>query len=151
MIDLLKETVRKRPRKGRILKQTSQNQGYLYVNLGPDRWLVHTLILTAFICPRPLGYQGCHRNDVKTDNVLNNLYWGTRKENAVDAELNGRRQDYTKQAKGEQHHQSKLRESDIRFIRTNYKRGDGPELAKRFGVNITTVCKIARGETWKHI
>lgn len=50
---------------------------------------VHRLVLDAFIGPCPAGMEGCHRNDVKTDNQLQNLYWGTPSENGHDRVRNG--------------------------------------------------------------
>lgn len=57
----------------------------------PKRCLVHHLILHAFRGERPEGHIGRHLNDVKTDNRLDNLAYGTLKDNAQDALRNGRR------------------------------------------------------------
>lgn len=51
--------------------------------------LVHHLVLEAFVGPKPEGLQARHLNDVKTDNRLENLVWGTVKENSQDAVRNG--------------------------------------------------------------
>ena len=51
---------------------------------------VHTLVAEAFIGPRPDGLLDCHRDDRKRNNRAENLYYGTRSDNARDAIVNGR-------------------------------------------------------------
>ena len=51
---------------------------------------VHRLVLEAFVGPAPDGMDGCHRDDDKDNNTLDNLYWGTRAENMADQVRNGR-------------------------------------------------------------
>lgn len=67
--------------------------GYRVVDLIKDghasRRLVHQLVLEAFVGPREPGQITRHLNDVKTDNRLENLVWGTHLENAADAQENG--------------------------------------------------------------
>lgn len=50
---------------------------------------LHTLVLTAFIGPRPEGLEGRHLNGDQTDNRLANLAWGTRSENQQDRVAHG--------------------------------------------------------------
>lgn len=50
---------------------------------------VHRLVLEAFVGPCPPGMEGCHWNDVKDDNRLTNLRWGTKSENRLDCVRNG--------------------------------------------------------------
>jgi len=69
--------------KERILKP-GMSAGYLAVGLcnnGQKTRKVHQLVAEAFIGPRPDGYETCHKDDVKTNNVLTNLYYGTKSEN----------------------------------------------------------------------
>lgn len=76
------------------LKTWENSGGYTSVNLsirGKRRqYCVSWLVLEAFVGPRPEGYLGCHKNDIKTDNRLENLYWGTNSQNQDDAVRNGR-------------------------------------------------------------
>lgn len=51
--------------------------------------LVHRLMLEAFDGPCPPGLEGCHRNDIPTDNRIENLRWDTRESNMRDVVLNG--------------------------------------------------------------
>ena len=45
---------------------------------------VHQLIMLAFIGPCPDGMEVCHNNDIKSDNRLDNLRYGTPAENMED-------------------------------------------------------------------
>jgi len=46
---------------------------------------VHTLVLEAFVGPRPDGYECCHRDGNVNNNHVSNLYWGTRADNYNDS------------------------------------------------------------------
>lgn len=50
---------------------------------------VSALVLEAFVGPRPAGQLARHLNDVKDDDRLENLAWGTVSENAYDRVNNG--------------------------------------------------------------
>jgi hypothetical protein len=51
---------------------------------------VHSLILETFVGPCPSGMESCHWDDEGLNNSVDNLRWGTRKENTQDAIRNGR-------------------------------------------------------------
>ena len=107
---------------GKIHKQTINKQGYLTVKLRRGNvgktYNVHTLIALTFTGPRPDGLEVCHLNDVKDDNRLGNLIYGTHKLNAHHAKLNGRT------LRGEAHGASKLSEREVRAIRHRLRNGD---------------------------
>lgn len=76
-------------RKAKVLCLPTHWTGYRVVSfyVGPrkrDNKLVHRLVLEAFVGPCPPEHECCHRNGDKGDNRLDNLYWGTRSENALD-------------------------------------------------------------------
>lgn len=50
---------------------------------------VHTIVLAAFVGPRPKGMHACHGPGGKLDNRLVNLRWGTVRENALDRVRDG--------------------------------------------------------------
>lgn len=52
--------------------------------------LVHIVMAEAFLGPRPEGQVVRHDDDVKTNNVLSNLLYGTEGQNRHDAVRNGR-------------------------------------------------------------
>jgi hypothetical protein len=67
------------------LKPIEKNNGYVYVNLSKDgqakKFYIHRLVAEAYI-PNPEGKEQVnHKNEVKTDNYINNLEWATCKEN----------------------------------------------------------------------
>lgn len=82
--------IQKRAR-GRILVQKSYDvAGHTRVNIGRERTrTVHSLVLEAFIGPRPTGAVTRHLNGVASDNRLENLTWGTQSENALDTVKHG--------------------------------------------------------------
>lgn len=82
-------------RRGRLLKASRGKHPYLRVWLMSDGAricrLVHSIVAEAFIGPRPAGEVVRHLNDIKTDNRVANLTYGTHSENQIDAILNGGR------------------------------------------------------------
>lgn len=63
--------------------------GYPTTNIAGKTWRVHRLVLLAFVGPRPAGLVSRHRDDVKTNNALTNLVYGTQAENNGDTVANG--------------------------------------------------------------
>lgn len=73
-----------RPLRGRVLR-IHLAKGYPSVSLGASRKAcVHTLVLLAFVGPRPDGMECCHWNGDPTDNRLQNLRWDTSSNNKKD-------------------------------------------------------------------
>ena len=68
------------------MKATPNGKGYYVVTLGAERkqYRLHTLVLAAFVGPRPSGYQGCHCDNDKSNNRLDNLRWDTAAGNVAD-------------------------------------------------------------------
>jgi len=132
---------------GKIHKGTINSRGYLTVklyrgNVGKT-YTVHALIALTFIGPRPDGLEVCHFNDIKDDNRLGNLIYGTPKLNAHHAKLNGR----TRQ--GETHGLSKLSEREVHAIRNRLRNGEPiRKIAGDFGVSSSAVRDILHGRTW---
>jgi hypothetical protein len=79
---------------GQPMRTGVDDRGYLTVCLRRDgrqrQVRVHVLVLLAFKGPCPKGMEGLHRNDVKTDPRLDNLYYGTHTQNHADAARNGK-------------------------------------------------------------
>lgn len=130
----------------RILKPTPDSAGYPKVVLHRDgkrfNKRIHSLVLGAFVGPRPKGKEGAH-NDGCPDNCnLDNLEYKTPKENAADKLKHGTRP-------------SKLTSLNVltirqRFILSDRKNG-GRALGREFGVFHSTIRKIISRETWAHI
>lgn len=75
-------------RRGCVLRANSTQGGYLTVmlwrNSQSQRFTIHKLVLTTFVGPRPLGYEGCHGPGGQRDNSLANLRWDTVSANKLD-------------------------------------------------------------------
>lgn len=138
--------------KGKLLKLIPR-KGYLTVGLtdGSGRVKiesVHTLVLEAFVGPCPLGKQCCHWDDIKLNNRLSNLRWGTPKENSKDAQRNGRSGPL-----GEDHHSSKLTVAEVREIRKVFAKGFTTINALRleYEVSFPTMKAVVEHRYWKHV
>jgi hypothetical protein len=76
--------------KGVMLKLSPTGNGYLNVSLGRNQSArVHSLVLKAFVGPRPDGYQAAHADGDRANNALRNLRWASPAENAADKYKHG--------------------------------------------------------------
>lgn len=77
-----------------VRKPFAQKSGHLRVKLTKDgsskTAAVHRLVLEAFVGPCPEGMECLHKDDIPSNNRLDNLRWGTRLENHQDRRKNGR-------------------------------------------------------------
>lgn len=78
------------------LKQPHLNKKGRYIiglsqpGIGTTKWLVHRLVALVYL-PNPEGLPYvCHKDNVPTNNSVNNLYWGTQKDNMSQASKEGR-------------------------------------------------------------
>ena len=126
---------------GRVLSVFLSQEGYPCAHLWKSgkRTLrkVHTLVLTAFVGPRPDGMEACHENDVKADNRLENLRWDTKRANAADK-------------RGNQRQPRKLSAEVVIEMRRLRKEEGLPfaEIAKRFGCSRAAAQKAISGKTY---
>ena len=92
-------TTRTTVKPGQLLVVRCAATGYNYVTMrlrGITRAItVHTLVLEAFVGPRPDGLEARHLDDNKANSALSNLAWGTAKENANDRTERDRQQRLT--------------------------------------------------------
>lgn len=63
---------------------------YLRVRIAGKQWLLQRLVLEVFIGPCPEGMEARHLDGDIKNNRLDNLKWGTRKQNAKDKVRHGR-------------------------------------------------------------
>ncbi len=111
---------------------------------------VHTLMLTAFVGPRPANFECRHLDGNPTNNRLENLAWGTRSENQCDAVRHGTH--VTIRRPGITHPCHKLTEAQVRMVPKLQAKGLFQwQIAERLGVSQTAVSKILRGYRWKHL
>lgn len=138
----------KRRYRGRIRKPcTTTTNMYLMVllcvNSKKTPRSVHSLVLEAFVGPCPPGQEARHRNCQHHDNRLENLVYGTRKQNREDSRREGTL------AVGERIAQHKLTEAEVLKIRA--MSGDHQSIAEIFGVSRAQIRRIKRRENWTHV
>lgn len=104
-------------------------------------------VLEMFVGPAPEKTECCHKDDDPANNHLDNLYWGTHKQNCKDRDING------KTAMGTKHGMSKLTEEEVKRIRELYKTGKHTyqQLAYRFQVDLSNIAHIVKRHSWKHV
>lgn len=131
----------------RILKLTSDKDGYpgvgLCMNGRAKHFLVHRLVLLAFVGLPPPGHEGCHEDNNPGNPRLSNLRWDTSAGNQADKIKHGT------SYRGERHGSAKLNENNVHEIRRRIKTGETqPSIASSFGVTPATVGDIKSGYTW---
>jgi hypothetical protein len=135
----------------RFLKAQMDDYGYLHVLLYKNGksiiCKVNRLVLETFVGPCPKGMVCRHLNGIRTDNRLENLRWGTPKENSADMKQHGTA------PIGEKHGCAKLTVNDVKNIRHLYETGryEQKELAKLYDVVKSTVWRIVHNKGWKHL
>ena len=121
----------------------------IYQNGRPKKVQIHRAILLAFVGPPPSQMSVCrHLNGHGGDNRLENLAWGTPRENTADSKRHGT---LAAARSGEDHPSAKLTAEQAREIRRLYPAVAGTTLARRFGIRPQTVWSVARGKTWKQL
>ena len=107
---------------------------------------VHHLVLEAFVGLRPKGMQTRHKNGRSDDNRLDNLLWGTSKDNQED-----RRQHGTLPM-GEQNAWSKLDTAKVKYILQQHGLGaSNAELGRELQVTGQCIAAVLKGKTWRHV
>lgn len=104
---------------------------------------VHTLVLEAFVGPAPSNHMCRHLDGTRDNNRLENLRWGTNRENVADRIRHG----VPVGTKGELHPRAKLTVTDVVAIRASDE--TNPKCAKRYGISQHQVSGIRRGYYWK--
>ncbi len=130
--------------------------GYPAVNLGiPGRrrraWCVHWLVLLAFRGPRPSGFCSRHLDGSRENNRLENLVYGTAKENTADTKRHGRAS-LPPRMLGEAHPNHKLTEAAVREARQRAASGEIVRtIAASLHVDECTVHDAVARRTWVHV
>jgi hypothetical protein len=103
----------------------------------------HTLVLTAFVGPRPQGMECCHNNGDPWDNRLENLRWDTPRNNQLDRIKHGTSN------RGEQCAAAKLTEAQVLAIRADTRLQR--EIAAEYGVRENTISRIKSRQRWGYV
>lgn len=102
---------------------------------------VHVLVTMAFYGQKPTAkHCALHRDDNRNCNHYKNLYWGTKKNNAIDRSINGK------------HGLTKLNPVDVMWVWELYRRDKWlyREIAELYGVSTSSIAQIINGRsfTW---
>jgi hypothetical protein len=134
------------------VKKITQHAGYNTVRLRRDIDCKHILIgvhrlLAKEFIPNPQNRPYvCHKNGVRNDNRLDNLYWGTPQENVNDKKRHGT------QLFGEKIYKAILNDAKVKFIKILYSFGFHYKfIANCMKVRPNTIQNIIHGRAWKHI
>ncbi|WP_079134545.1 HNH endonuclease [Streptomyces sp. EN16] len=107
---------------------------------------IHTIVLEAFVCPRPDGLEAAHMDGNPANNDVSNLAWVTHAENIAHKERHGTK------VVGERHHLAVLSEPKVRELRRRYAAGESAQsMAAEFGVSRHSAWRAATGQSWKHV
>lgn len=123
-------------------------QVYLCICGSRKMFQIHRLVLMAFVGLCPEGMECRHLNSDPTDNRLENLCWGSHRENVLDMVRAGRRPEW----RGERSGNAKVAEQDIRDIRAAFAAGElQREIAQRYGLTQGYVSEIVNLKKWAHV
>lgn len=134
----------------KTLKHGITKNGYplivLHNSEGRKTASIHQLVLTHFGPPKPSGkHEVCHNDGVKVNNHIDNLRWGTRKENCLDKIKHGT----NNTGKGSNHGNAKLIEKEVIWIKEYLNIGVlQKQIASLFGVSKSAIGSISRGVNW---
>ena len=114
---------------------------------GKVKWFsVHTLVLTAFVGPRPEGMECAHKDGNKMNCRADNLEWKTHVANEKDKVAHGTVR------MGERHGRARLTVEDVLHIVELVRSGMiMREVAARKSVSRSAVNFIMTGRTWSHL
>ena len=133
---------------GGVLRPHKDRYGYFVVTLWENgnrhRLKIHRLILEAFRGAAQAGQECRHLDGNKTNNALDNLKWGSTKENQEDRKAHG------DAPSGERNGRSKLTAAmvaEIRLLRAT--RGLRlRELSEKYGVSMAAISLVIKNKRW---
>jgi NUMOD4 motif/HNH endonuclease len=85
---VLRSDGQQRRYKGKPRRPAARGKGHLWIEFREGARSVHSMVLEAFVEPRPPGMWGCHEDDDPTNNHLPNLRWATPVDNHADMQRN---------------------------------------------------------------
>ena len=135
--------------RGQELALRKHSKGYRVVSLGRGyQRTVHSLVATAFIGPRPEGFEINHKDGDKTNNRVGNLEYMTHGDNQKHAIATGLAPKPPLK-RGAEQHKARLDEIQVRRVRA-YAQLNWPtyKIARCFGVGETTIYNILKRNSW---
>jgi hypothetical protein len=137
---------------GAVMSPHKRKDGYRHIGLRegqPKRlWRkVSQLVGEAFHGERPFpGAVIAHRDGTRDNDVPNNLYWTTQKQNHADREAHGRA------PKGTRNGSAKLSEKEVLRVRELAAKGvRHSDIADIFGIASSMVSHIKTRKNWRHL
>ncbi len=148
---IIKQSGKRHSVKTKLLSISINSVGYYCANLWKDNkgysQPIHILLGRHFI-DNPNNYPYVlHRDDIKTNIKLDNLYWGTNSDNVKDSINNGNR------GIAENHCSAKLTNEQVKEIRIllNDDKISQVEIALKFNVSKTIIQDIKQNKTYKDV
>lgn len=141
--------------KWKLMKQQKAATGHLTITLTDKGkqypFLVHRLVLFAFIGTPPHLTECRHMNGDPTDNHFKNLRWDTHTNNMRDMKKHGTQ--FIPNLRGEQIWNSKLTDQKVREIhKIRAEQGlSCRKIAAMFDVSKSLIKQILRRKVWKHV
>lgn len=136
---------------GHMMEGAIGRDGYKHAIINRKNHDLHRIIAETFIPNNDSLEQVNHINGIKTDNRVDNLEWCTRSDNLKHAFANGLERPMC----GENNPIHKLTKDEVHYIRQVYKKNDREygfaALARKFGVDRTTVSDAAQNISWGYI
>lgn len=122
-------------KKLRKLRGKRHASGHMEAKLRSRKFVKwHHMVLLAFVGPRPAGMECRHLNGIPDDNRIENLAWGTRKENIADTIRHGR---FSTRRKRD--------EATLLAVRIMFEAGEPIiRIAKKFKMHPKTVKRVAK-------
>lgn len=139
-----------KPQKGKVLKQSTdkirRKTVDLYKNRSRKTVYVHSLVLSAFLGPRPDNMDCCHNDGNPSNNHIDNLRYDTRSGNFADKLIHGTHN------RGEKSPVHKVTEEQVHQIRQRAKNGESfTRIAKDMPISRRHVSDIVKRIYWFHV
>ena len=134
---------------GHIKSTRLDGGGYERVTLYPSgkTYHIHRLLGLEFI-PNPMMKPEInHKDNVRNNNILTNLEWATKSENAKHRIICGTVLDIC----GSKNPSAKLTEKEAYAIKYEHEDLTNRQCADIYGIQTNSVRRIRKNEMWKHI
>lgn len=134
-------------KRNHYLKLQTQWAGYKIITLSGKTRAVHRIVAESFMEPAPTPkHEINHIDGDKNNNSVTNLEWLTRKDNI----LHGYRIGIIKSRRGEKSSHPKLTDEQVIAIR-GVEGVSKASLARKYGVDASTISLIIHRKRWTHI
>lgn len=132
---------------GMCWKKHTVRGGYHETTIGRKVWKISRLVLTVFDRPAKKGEVARHYRDPdRSNNNLDNLRWGTPKQNNKDTARHGNQRRLGAKRR--------LNEKHVRILRKRYYAGEVSivnRYSKRYGVSRVLIYMAIKRQTWKNV